>query len=137
MNLLTPGTGNQLANRNIALQYIVDKIINTESYDMKKGTITSVEGTMFHVSAYAESSAAMISTPNVDKSKNSIYASGLRTLMFRQLKRDPRSFIYEIDPAEIKTDSTSAEWDEIKKSARRMWVCTEEIEKLIFDRRTH
>jgi hypothetical protein len=50
------------------------------------------KGTRYHVSAYAETGAAFVSTPGVDKSKYSIYASGVTALMYRQLKNDQRSF---------------------------------------------
>jgi hypothetical protein len=137
MKLLKPGTGNQNANRKAAIQYIVEHIIDTDTYDLKAGNITSKDGTSYHVSAYAESSAAFVSTPGVDKSKYSIYASGLLTLMFRQIKNDDRSFIYEVDPAKIyvKPNSTSAQWSDIEKASSRIWICTDEIVKPI-DRRT-
>ena len=79
MKLLKPGTGNQSANRKIAIQYIVDNIIDTASVDNNSGNITGTDGKSFHVSAYAETSAAFISTPGVAKSKHSIYESGLVT----------------------------------------------------------
>ena len=85
------------------------------------------------MSAYAESGAAFISTPGVDKSEYSIYATGYPTLMFRQLKRDKRSFIYEVIPADIvtKVGSSSAEWPEIDKIAKRIWICTDTQVKCI------
>ena len=78
-------------------------------------------------SAYAESSAAFVSTPDVDNSEYSIYASKYPALMFRQLKNDKRSFIYEVTPTDIATkpNSSSAEWAEIDKAAMRIWVCTD------------
>ncbi len=138
MNLLTPGTGNQNSNRKKAVQFIVDNIIDTETCEMSAGNIISKDGIAYHVSAYAESTAAFISTPGVDKSKHSIYASGLITLMYRQLKNDKRSFIYEVDPTKIpvKPNSTSAEWTDIDKVSTRIWVCTDDQIKLI-DRRTN
>ena len=136
MKLLNPGTGNQSVNRKIAVQYIADKIIDTETIDLKAGNITSKDGTTYHVSAYAESPAAFVSTPGVDKSQYSIYTSGLRTLMYRQLNGDKRSFIYEVDPSKIKTkpNSSSAEWPAIDKVSTRIWICTDDLVKLI-DRR--
>ena len=133
MKLLKPGTGNQIANRKIAAQYIVDHIIDTDDYDISACNITSKEGVTYHVSAYAETPAAFVSTPGVDKSQYSIYASGLRTLMFRQLKNDKRSFIYEVDPLKIpvKPNSSSAEWADIDKVSSRIWVCTSEQVKEI------
>lgn len=64
------------------------------------------------MSAYAETGAAFVSTPGVDKSKYSIYASGVTALMYRQLRNDQRSFVYEVDPddVEVAPGSTSAEW---------------------------
>ena len=137
MNLLNPGTGNQSANRKKAVQYIIENIIDTEKYELNSGNITSKDGTEYHVSAYAETPAAFVSTPGMDKSKGSIYTSGLLTLMFRQLKDDKRSFIYEVDPTKIyvKPKSTSAEWSDIDKVSTRIWICTDEQVKLI-DRRT-
>jgi hypothetical protein len=137
MKLLNPGTGNQSANRKKAVQYIVENIIDADKYELGTGNITSKDGTEYHVSAYAESSAAFVSTPGMDRSKGSIYASGLITLMFRQLKGDKRSFIYEVDPAKIhvKPNLTSAEWSDIDKVSTRVWICTDEQVKLI-DRRT-
>lgn len=133
MKLLMPGTGNQNSNRKKATQYIVENIIDTESFDIAAGNITSVNGISYHVSAYAESKAAFISTPGVDKSKYSIYESGLVTLIFRQLKNDNRSFIYEVDPNSIyvKPNSTSAEWPDIDKASKRIWICTEKEIKII------
>jgi hypothetical protein len=136
MKLLTPGTGNQSANRKKAVQYIVDNILDAESYDIAGGKITTTTGETYQVSAYAESGAAFISTPGVDSSKNSIYATGLITLMFRQIKKDKRSFIYEVDPTKIEIDpnKTTAEWPIIDKAASRIWICTaEEIRSI--DRR--
>ena len=48
--------------------------------------------------------------------------------MYRQLKNDKRSFIYEVDPTKIrvKAKSSSAEWLAIDKVATRVWVCTQE-----------
>ena len=137
MNLLKPGTGNQSANRKKAIQYIVENIIDTEKYESGTGNIVAKDGAQYHVSAYAETPAAFVSTPGMDKTKGSIYASGLITLMFRQLKGDKRSFIYEVNPANIhvKPNSTTAEWSDINKVSTRVWICTEEQVKLI-DRRT-
>ena len=136
MNLLVSGTGNQKVNRKKAVRYIVDNIIDTDTFDMDNGNITSKDGTAYHVSAYAESSAAFISTPGVDKSKYSIYESGLRTLMFRQCKNGEKAIIYEVDPNNIsvKCNSNLAEWQNIDKASTRIWVCVDERVKL-FDRR--
>ena len=136
MKLLKPGTGNQVSNRKIAIEYIANNIIDVKSVDHKAGNITSTDGALFHVSAYAESSAAFVSTPGVDKSKHSIYESGLIALMYRQIKNDKRSFIYEVDSIQIfvKPGSSSADWTEVDKVATRIWVCTSEGTRL-FDRR--
>jgi hypothetical protein len=114
MKLLTPGTGNQRANREKAIGYITENLVETESIDLKAGHITAKDGSTYHVSAYAETSAAFVSTPGLDKSQNSIYASGLLSLMYRQLKNDKRSFVYEVDPSRIKTrpSSSTAEWSD-------------------------
>jgi len=82
MNLLEPGTGNQISNRKKAIDYITNNIIEVKSIDLKEGNITAKDGTSYHVSAYAETPAAFVSTPGVDRSMHSIYASGLCTLMF-------------------------------------------------------
>lgn len=133
MKLLQPGTGNQVANRKKAIQYITDNIIEAKTIDVTSGNITATDGISYQVSAYAETSAAFVSTPNVDKSRYSIYASGLRALMFRQLKNDERSFVYEVDPPEIpiKPNSSSAEWSDIAKVSTRIWICTKEQITLI------
>jgi hypothetical protein len=53
--------------------------------------------------------------------------------MFRQLKHDKRSFVYEVDPRKImlKPRSSSAEWLDVSKVATRIWVCTNDEIKLI------
>ena len=133
MKLLKPGTGNQGPNRKLAVKYITENIIDAKSIDEKSGQITSTDGISYQVSAYAETPAAFVSTPNVDNSKNSIYASGLPALMFRQLRHDKRSFVYEVDPQKIfvKPNSSSAQWSDIEKVSTRIWVCTEESVNLI------
>jgi len=133
MNILKPGTGNQSANRKAAVEYITSNIFEAESVDVASGKFTSTDGDSYQVSAYAETPAAFVSTPNVGKSKYSIYASGLRVLMFRQLKHDKRSFVYEVDPQKItlKPKSSSAEWSDVSKVATRIWVCTSDEIKLI------
>ena len=133
MNILKPGTGNQSANRRAAVEYITSNIFEAESVDIASGKFTSTDGDSYQVSAYAETPAAFVSTPNVDKSQYSIYASGLRALMFRQLKNDKRSFVYEVDPQKItlKPKSSSAEWSDVSKVATRIWVCTSDEIKLI------
>lgn len=127
MKLLKPGNGNQVANRLKAIKYIAEQIIDTDSYDLNSGMIVAKDGSKYHVSAYAETTAAFVSTPGVDRSKNSIYESGLLSLMYRQLKDDQRSFIYEVDPQDIyvKPNSNSAEWVDVDKASTRIWVCTE------------
>ncbi len=133
MNILKPGTGNQNANRKAAIKYITSNIFEAESSDIASGRFTSTDGASYQVSAYAETSGAFVSTPNVDKSKNSIYASGLPALMFRQIKNDKRSFVYEVDPQKIfvKPNSSTAEWLDISKVAKRIWVCTNDEIRLI------
>ena len=128
MDLLIPGTGNQSANRKKATRYIADNIIDARAVDESSGKITSTDGISYQVSAYAETTAAFISTPKVDKAKYSIYASGLPALMFRQLKDRKRSVIYEVDPNMIamKPNTKTAEWSEIGRVAARTWVCTKE-----------
>jgi len=136
MKLLKPGTGNQVANRKKAVKFIEEHVIDTESYDLDSGSIVAKDGRKYHVSAYAETSAAFVTTPGVDRSKNSIYESGLVTLMYRQLENDQRSFIYEVDPQEIhvKPNSNSAEWRDVDKASTRIWVCTED-RVILIDRR--
>ena len=133
MNILKPGTGKQSANRKAAVEYITSNIFEAESVDVASGKFTSTDGDSYQVSAHAEKPAAFVSTPNIDKSQDSIYASGLRALMFRQLKHDKRSFIYEVDPRKItlKPKSSSAEWSDVSKVATRIWVCTIDEIKLI------
>ena len=133
MNILKPGTGNQNANRKAAIEYISLKILEAESVDLSAGIITTTDGVSYQVSAYAETRSAFVSTPKVDKSKNSIYSSGFCALMFRQLKNDDRSFVYEVDPPKIfvKPNSSSAEWADISKVARRIWVCKKDEIRLI------
>lgn len=133
MNILKPGTGNQIANRKAAIEYITSKILEAESVDLSTGIITTTDGVSYQVSAYAETSGAFVSTPNVEKSRNSIYSSGLCVLMFRQIKNDERSFVYEVDPPKIfvKPNSSTAEWPDISKVARRIWVCTEDEIRLV------
>jgi hypothetical protein len=133
MNILKPGTGNQSANRKAATEYITSNIFEVETVDIASGRFTSTDGDSYQVSAYAETSGAFVSTPNVEKSKNSIYASGLPALMFRQLKNDNRSFVYEVDPLKIfvKPNSSTAEWTDVSKVARRIWICTRDEIRLI------
>ena len=87
MNILKPGNGNQRANRKTAIEYITSNMFEVDSMDVDSGIITTKDGVSYQVSAYAETSGAFVSTPKVEKSKNSIYASGLPVLMFRQLKK--------------------------------------------------
>ncbi len=133
MNILKPGTGNQSTNRKAAVEYIASNIFEVESADSASGKITTTDGVSYQVTAYAETNGAFVSTPNVEKSKNSIYASGLPVLMFRQIKHDERSFVYEVDPLKItvKPNTSTAEWSEISKVAKRMWICTSEEIRLI------
>jgi len=130
MNILKPGPGNQNANRKAATEYITSEILEAESVDLATGIITTTDGVSYQVSAYAETAGAFVSTPKVKNAKNSIYSSGFSALMFRQLKNDDRSFVYEVDPLRIfvKPNSSTAEWTDISKVARRIWVCkTDEI----------
>lgn len=138
MNLLKPGNGNQKSNRRIAIKYIVDNILDVASFDYASGNITTNDSGSFHVSAYT-GNAAFVSTPGTDKSKYSIYESGLPTLMFRQLERDERSFIYEVNPVEVvtKPNSSTAEWEDIDKVATRVWICTEGHVKVINRTKKH
>lgn len=133
MKLLKPGTGNQNLNRRAAIQFIIDNIIETDSVDLSTGNIVTKEGTAYHVSAYAETPAAFISTPGEKKSIHSIFESGLTSLMYRQLKKDEHSFIYEVNPIDIqlKENINSAQWPDIDKAATRIWVCKNDTFKLI------
>ena len=133
MNLLKTGPGNQSANRKAAVEYITSNIFEAESVDIASGKFTSTDGDSYQVSAYAETPAALISTPKVDESQSGTDASRLRVLMFRQLKHDKRSFVYEVDPQKItlKPRSSSAEWLDVSKVATRIWVCTSDEIKLI------
>lgn len=131
--LLTPGTGNQAENRKRAIEYIAKYILDVDSIDLVHGNITTKDGHSYHVSAYAESRAAFVSTPGVEKSKHSIYESGLTSLMYRQIKNDKRAFIYEVNPKliPVATNSSSASWDDIKRCSTRIWVCDGDKQKLI------
>ena len=133
MNILKPGNGNQRANKMAAVEYITSNIFDVESVDVATGIITTTDGVSYQVSAYAETTGAFVSTPNVAKSKNSIYSSGFTALMFRQLKNDKRSILYEVDPQKIyvKPDSSTAEWSDISKAATRKWICTSNEIRLI------
>jgi hypothetical protein len=126
MNILKPGTGNQSANRKAAVEFITSKILEAEEVDFSTGIITTKDGVSYQVLAYAETAGAFVSTPNVKNSRNSVYASGFTALMFRQLKNDKRSILYEVDPPTIyvKPDSSTAEWSDISKVATRKWICT-------------
>ena len=94
--------------------------------DVGTGIITTTDDVSYQVLAYAETAGAFVSTPKVENSKNSIYASGLPVLMFRQLKKDKRSILYEVDPPKIyvKPGSSTAEWTDISRVATRKWICT-------------
>jgi len=133
MNILKPGIGNQSANRKAAVEFITSKIFDVESMDVTTGIITTKDGVSYQVLAYAETAGAFVSTPNVAKSKNSIYTSGFPVLMFRQLKNDKRSVLYEVDPPKIhvKANSSTAEWTDISKAATRKWICTSDEIRLI------
>ena len=128
VNLLKPGIGNQKANRKAAVEYITSHIFEAESMDVATGIFTTTDGVSYQVSAYAETTGAFVSTPKVTKSINSIYASGLPALMFRQLKNDKRSILYEVDPPKlkVKANSSTAEWFAVSKAATRKWICTSE-----------
>jgi hypothetical protein len=133
MNILKPGIGNQRANRKAAVEYVASNIFDVESMDCATGIITTTDGVSYQVSAYAETMGASVSTPKVQKSINSIYASGLPALMFRQLKNDKRSILYEVDPPKIhvKPNSSTAEWSDISRVATRKWICTSDEIRLI------
>jgi len=133
MNILKTGNGNQKANKKAAVEYITSNIFDVESSDVATGIITTTDGVSYQVSAYAETAGAFVSTPNVTKSKNSIYTSGFTALMFRQLKNDKRSILYEVDPPKIyvKPNSATAEWSDISKVATRKWICTSDEIRLI------
>jgi hypothetical protein len=126
MNILKTGNGNQKANKEAAVEFVTSKILEVESMDVATGIITTTDGVSYQVSAYAESAGAFVSTPGVKNSKNSIYTSGLPVLMFRQLKNDKRSILYEVDPPKIyvKPGSSTAEWSDISRVATRKWICT-------------
>ena len=133
MNILKPGNGNQKANRKAAVEYITSNIFEVESMDVDSGKITTNDGVSYQVLAYAETAGAFVSTPKVENSKNSIYASGLPVLMFRQLKNDKRSILYEVNPPKIyvKPNSSTAEWSDISRVATRKWICTSDEIRLI------
>jgi len=133
MRLLKPGTGNQKANRSKAVKFIVERIIDASDFDLDSGVVTAKDGTRYQVSAYAETGAAFVSTPGLDKSKYSIYASGVTALMYRQLRNDQRSFVYEVEPddVEVAPGSTSAEWTAVDAAAKRIWVCSGDKIRLI------
>jgi hypothetical protein len=133
MKLLKPGTGNQSANRKAAVEFVTSKILETESADSSTGIITTKDGVSYQVLAFAETAGAFVSTPNVENSRNSIYASGFPVLMFRQLKNDERSILYEVDPPKIyvKPNSSTAEWSDISRVASRKWICTNDEIRLI------
>ncbi len=126
MNILKPGTGNKSANVKAATEYITSNIFEVETVDVASGRFTSTAGDSYQVFAYAETSGAFISTPKTEKSKDSIDASGLSALMFRQIRNDHRSFVYKVDPLTIfiKPNSSTAEWTDVSKVATRMWICT-------------
>jgi hypothetical protein len=133
MNILKTGNGNQKANKEAAVEFVTSKILEVESKDAATGIITTTDGVSYQVLAYAETTGAFVSTPNVEKSKNSIYTSGLPVLMFRQLKNDKRSILYEVDPPKIyvKPGSSTAEWSDISRVATRKWICTTDEIRLI------
>jgi hypothetical protein len=133
MNILKLGNGNQSTNRKAAVEYITSNIFDVESMDVATGIITTADDVSYQVLAYAETAGAFVSTPNVTKSKNSIYSSGFTALMFRQLKNDKRSILYEVDPQKIyvKPGSSTAEWSDISRVATRKWICTSDEIRLI------
>ena len=125
MKLLIPGTGNQRANKAKAVRFVVEKIIDAASHDEKSGEVVTKTGDIFTVSAYAETPAAFAKTPGVAKDKNSIYASGHKVLMVRQIKNDDRIFVYKLDPEGVSppTGSSSISVQDISKAADCVWVC--------------
>jgi hypothetical protein len=133
MNILKTGNGNQKTNKEAAVEFVASKILEVESKDAVTGIITTTDGVSYQVLAYAETTGAFVSTPNVEKSKNSIYTSGLPVLMFRQLKNDKRSILYEVNPPKIyvKPGSSTAEWSDISRVATRKWICTSDEIRVI------
>lgn len=133
MNILKPGNGNQKTNKKAAVEFVTSNIFDVESMDVVTGIITTKDGESYQVWAYAETAGAFVSTPNVTTSRNSIYSSGLTALMFRQLKNDKRSILYEVDPPKIyvKPNSSTAEWTDISKAATRKWICTSDEIRVI------
>ena len=133
MKLLTPGTGNQSANKAKAARFVAEKILDAEACDEKTGEVVTKAGDVFIVSAYAETAAAFAKTPGVSKAKNSIYASGHHAIMVRQFKKDDRIIIYQLDPTQVSppAGSSSIAWDVIEKAADCVWVCKGDIVRLI------
>jgi hypothetical protein len=133
MKILKPGKANQSANRKAATEYIASNIFDAETVDTASGQFTTTDGDSYQVFAFADTPGAFVSTPNVENSRNSIYSSGVPAIMFRQLKHDKRSFVYEIDPLKVfvKPNSSTAEWTDISKVARRIWICTSDEVRLI------
>lgn len=124
MKLLTPGTGNQRANKASAVRFIAERVLDVASMNEVSGEIVTSAGDTFTVSAYAETTAAFVKTPGKDKDEYSIYASGHRALMVRQLK-DGRIFVYQLDSraVEPRSGSSSVPWEDIRRAAERTWVC--------------
>ncbi len=120
MKLLKPGNRNTHSNKRMAIDFITGNILNIKSKDYKLGTVVSENNHSYCVSAYAETGQAFIKTPDTDIAKHSIYASGLCSLMLRQLK-DGRLFIYEVEPSDVKLKqgSSTAPWNVIKDVAKK------------------
>jgi hypothetical protein len=131
MKLLVPG-GSRKQNRRKAVQFVVDNIMPASSFDAESGAVISEAGDTFMVSAYAESSAAFVSTPGKDKTEHSIYASGHKVLLVRQLKNDSRIFVYQVDPTAIPPpkNSNTVQWPEIQRVAEKVWVCRDGVVQL-------
>lgn len=124
MAILKPGTGNQITNRKAAIRFLADEIFDLAEADYGAATITVEEGTTYKVSAYAETTAAFVSTPGKDKSEYSIYQSELPHLMVQQFKGGDRMAVYEVNPQNISVqgNSNSAEWKEVERAAVRVWI---------------
>lgn len=141
MKLLSPGNGNQSENNKKAIQFIAKHIfeVENENVHLDKRQIVDKEGVKYQVCAYAESTAAFVSTPGKNReTDDSIYIANLPTLMFQQIKNDSRYIIYEVDLNELKTyqkpSICNVEWKDVQKISRRTWVW-KDGEIKVFDKR--
>lgn len=102
--LLSPGnSGNKAANRDLALEFFVRWIEGAEKVDSK--TINTSKYGLCHVSAYTDSTGAMISSgPGKRDQKfdprNHIPHSRDHWLMFREVG-DGRVFVFVCDPKDL------------------------------------